>query len=280
MTGKSPLAGRRILVTGATSGIGWTMAKALATEHGAHVIAIGRRKDRLQQLAAEVERDVEKDIDALTPDTATKGSIEAHALSLTDSNATSKLCAKISATGIDDLILNAGVTRVEHFVDGSFEVDQNLLATNVTANVQLIRELVEPLANNNIGGRILLVASLAGLVPLPYQAVYAGSKAFLVNFGLSLREELKSHGICVLVFAPGGIATEMTEVDAMANMQNQLASADSVAEDAINMFIARRSLVVPGVQNKLVALLSRLLPRALLASIIGKVYRRAGADGS
>lgn len=261
-----PLAGRRILVTGATSGIGWTIAKALATEQGAQVIAVGRRSERLQQLQREVN--------------AENGSIETHALSLTDHDATRKLCETLAQSGIDDLILNAGVTRVEQFADGSFEFDQSILATNVTANLQLIRGLIDPLSNNNVGGRILLIASLAGIVPLPYQAVYSGSKAFLVNFGLSLREELKSHGICVLVFAPGGIATEMTDIDAMAKMQNQLASADEVASDAINMFIKRRSFIVPGMQNKLVALLSRLLPRAFLASIIAKVYRRAGADGS
>ena len=266
MTGTSALAGRRILVTGATSGIGWAMAKMLATQQGAHVIATGRRNDRLQLLKAEVDAD--------------NGLIETHALNLNDREATRLLCAQLAETGVDDLILNAGVTSVKPFADGSLEFDQDLLETNITANLQLIRELLAPLSNNNVGGRILLVASLAGLVPLPYQSVYAGSKAFLVTFGLSLREELKSHGICVLVFAPGGIATEMTDIDAMANMQNQLASADSVAEDAINMFIKRRSLVVPGWQNKLVALLARLLPRALLASIIARVYRRAGADGS
>jgi len=266
MTGTSALAGRRILVTGATSGIGWAMAKMLATQQGAHVIATGRRNDRLQLLKAEVAAD--------------NGLIETHALNLNDREATRLLCEQLAETGVDDLILNAGVTSVKPFADGSLEFDQDLLETNITANLQLIRELLAPLSNNNVGGRILLVASLAGLVPLPYQSVYAGSKAFLVTFGLSLREELKSHGICVLVFAPGGIATEMTDIDAMANMQNQLASADSVAEDAINMFIKRRSLVVPGWQNKLVALLARLLPRALLASIIARVYRRAGADGS
>jgi len=272
MTSTSALAGRRILVTGATSGIGWAMAKTLATEHGAQVIATGRRKDRLQQLQEEIiaHNGVE----------GSKGSIETHALSLTDREETSKLCTQLAESGIDDLILNAGITSVKPFANGSLEFDQSLLETNVTANLQLIRELLAPLSTNNVGGRILLVASLAGLVPLPYQSVYAGSKAFLVTFGLSLREELKSHGICVLVFAPGGIATEMTDIDAMANMQNQLASADSVAEDAINMFIRRRSLVVPGWQNKLVALLARLLPRAVLGSIIAKVYRRAGADGS
>ncbi len=278
MAGTSALAGRRILVTGATSGLGWTIAKTLATEQGAHVIATGRRDDRLQQLSAEVAAHTISNVSDI-PDIS-KGSIETHALSLTDRDATSKLCTKLAESGVDDLILNAGITRTQPFDQGSFEFDQTLLETNVTANLQLIRELLEPLSHNNVGGRILLIASLAGVIPLPYQSVYAGSKAFLVNFGLSLREELKSHGICVLVFAPGGIATEMTDTAAMANMQNQLASVDAVAADAISMFISRRPLVVPGGQNKLVALLGRLLPRSWLSAIIGKFYRRAGADGS
>ena len=258
------LSGRRILVTGATSGLGWAMAQQLAINEGVHVLAVGRRAERLEQLANSI--------------TSAGGQVDTYCLDLNDRNAVAVLCTQLKSSGLDDLVLNAGITSATPFVEGSFALDQSIIETNLTANLQLIRELIEPLEQDKTGGRILLIASLGGLVPLPYQAVYAGSKAFIVNFGLSLREELKSHGICVLVFAPGGIATEMTAIDAMARLQNQLADPDRVAKDAIAMFIKRRSLVVPGWQNKLVALIARLLPRQVMASVAEKIYRNAGAE--
>lgn len=257
------LSGRRILVTGATSGLGRAIALQLAINEGAQVVAVGRRADRLDQLAQTI--------------TSAGGQIDTHCLDLNDRKAVATLCTQLQSSGLDDLVLNAGITSANPFVEGSLVFDQSIIETNITANLQLIRELIEPLEQDKTGGRILLIASLGGLVPLPYQAVYAGSKAFIVNFGLSLREELKSHGICVLVFAPGGVATEMTAIDAMANLQNQLADPDRVAQDAIAMFIKRRSLVVPGWQNKLVALIARLLPRQVLASVAEKIYRNARA---
>lgn len=255
----SPLAGRRVLVTGATSGLGQAIALQLATNHGATVIATGRRSDRLEQIAAQASEAV--------------GQIQTHALDVTDPEAVRNLCARLKEEGVDDLVLNAGITSVGSFTDSTFDKDQALVDTNVSANLQLIRNLVEPLSYGKTGGRILLVASLGGLVPLPYQSVYAGSKAFLINFGLSLREELKSHGICVLVFAPGGIATEMTDIAAMDKLRGQLADVDTVAKSAIDMFIKRRSLSVPGWQNKMTAALARLLPRSTIAAIAARIYR-------
>jgi len=253
------LAGRRILVTGATSGIGAVMAHSLAVEQGAEGIAVGRREDRLSELEAQI--------------TAAGGRAQTHALSLTDVAAVNELCAQLSASGIDDLILNAGVTSVAPFDEGSFEADEAIVATNVTANLQLIRNLLPALTADKVGGRVMLIASLGGMIPMPYQAVYAGSKAFLVNFGLSLREELKPAGLCVLTFAPGGIATEMTNIDALENLQSALAPVDEVAAAAIKAFVSRRSLTIPGVGNKLVAMLSRLLPRPLLAVGAERLYR-------
>ena len=264
MNSTQPLAGRRILVTGATSGIGHSLAHDLALKQGATVIATGRRGERLAQLKSEV--------------TEAGGVLETLKVDLTSTQELGHLCDTLADTGVDDLILNAGITIAEPFCDGSFAQDERVLATNVVANLQIIRALVPALSDGKTGGRILLVASLGGLVPLPYQSVYAGSKAFVVNFGLSLREELKSHGICVLVFAPGGVATEMTDIDAMAGLQNTLADVSEVTADAIHMFIKRQALSIPGWQNKLIAFIARLLPRRAMAAIAEKIYRDARGD--
>jgi len=126
--------------------------------------------------------------------------------------------------------------------------------------------------------RILIIASLGGLTPLPYQAVYAGTKAFMINFGLSLREELKHENIQVGVFAPGGIKTEMTDIPAMKALEKDLAPVADIARAALKAYDTLPALTVPGAQNKLIAGLSKLAPRSLLAKQAERIYRKAHPD--
>ena len=174
------------------------------------------------------------------------------------------------------MILNAGITFADSFVAGDFETDMSVIQTNVVANVQLIRELLPNLKTNK--GRILIIASLAGMTPVPYQSIYAGTKAFMVNFGLSLREELKHDNIRVSVFAPGGIKTEMTDIPAMKGLESQMASAADIAAAAIKAYDKMPAITVPGAQNKLIAGLSKILPRGFLAAQTEKIYLKFQKD--
>ena len=241
----------KILITGATSGLGWEMAHQFAAR-GEALIASGRNQMKLTELGA---------LDG----------IEARQLDLSSSADISKFCKSIDA--LSGLILNAGVTYFDKFESGNFETDAALVQTNVTANLQLIRELLPALKAGN--GRILIIASVGGLIPLPYQAVYSGSKAFMINLGLALREELKADGIKVSVFAPGGIKTEMTNIASMKALEKDLAPASQVAAAAVKTFDKMPPLTVPGTQNKLAALMSKLLPRSFLASQAGRLYKKS-----
>ena len=245
------LATGKILVTGATSGLGREMVHQFAAR-GSAVLASGRDAARLAELGS---------IDG----------IEARQLDLSSSGQIPDFCKDISS--LSGLVLNAGVTYLGAFESGSFETDAALVQTNVKANLQLIRELLPALKAG--GGHILIIASLGGLTPLPYQAVYSGSKAFMINFGLALREELKPEGIKVCVFAPGGIKTGMTDVPAMKGLEKELAPAASVAQAAIRAFDDMPPLSVPGAQNKAVAFLSKFLPRSFMASRTESIYRKS-----
>jgi len=174
---------------------------------------------------------------------------------------------------LSGVILNAGITSVGPFRSGSFETDSKLIQTNVAANIQLIRELLPALKASQ--GRILIIASLGGMTPLPYQSVYAGTKAFMVNFGLSLREELKHENIGVSVFAPGGIKTEMTDIPAMKGLEKEMAPVADVAAAALKTYDKMPAISVPGTQNKLIAAVSKILPRSFLASQAEKIYRKS-----
>ena len=243
-----------IVITGATSGLGREMAIQL-TGRGNSVIACGRRAERL----ADLER---------------THSISGAALDLSSPEDIEAFCANF--TTLPGLILNAGVTFADRFDTGDHAADMALLQTNVAANLQLIRGLLPALKSGK--GRILIIASLGGLTPLPYQAVYSGTKAFMVNFGLSLREELKHDGVRVSVYAPGGIKTEMTDIPAMKALEKDLAPVKDVARAAIKTYDKMPALYVPGAQNKLIALAGKILPKPVLAAQTERIYRKARED--
>lgn len=241
------LAGQRILVTGASSGLGRALAVQLA-EAGAQVLATARREDRLHALASE------------------HAGIEPHALDLTDARSVSEFCAGIDR--LDGAVLNAGVTAVEPFLDGSNVVDAAMVETNIMANVRLARALARPLR----GGRMIFVGSLGGVVPLPYQAVYSGTKAFIRNFGLALRQEWKGE-ISVGIFEPGGIRTEMTDIDALSKLDKHLADVDEVAAELLAFYETDHARRIPGRANRASALAARLLPNPLLTKVMERMYR-------
>jgi len=240
-----------IFITGATSGLGREMAIQLAGR-GESVIASGRREDRLKELAS-------------------LSDIQTLKLDLTSNKDIKTSCASLPA--LSGVILNAGVTFADPFLSGDFETDMALIQTNVLANIQLLHELLPGLKSQR--GRIFVIASLGGLTPLPYQSVYAGTKAFMVNFGLSLREELKHENVKVSVFAPGGIKTEMTDIPSMKALEKDLAPVSKVATAAIKAYDKMPALSVPGTQNKLIAGFSKLAPRGFLAAQAERIYRRA-----
>jgi short-subunit dehydrogenase len=244
----------KIVITGATSGLGREMAVQLAAR-GDFVLACGRRAERLAEL---------EDLKGIT----------GLSLDLSSTTEIDNFCTKFDS--LSGVILNAGITFVDRFDAGDVATDMSLIQTNVAANVQLIRGLLPALKKGQ--GRILIVASVGGLTPLPYQAVYAGTKAFMVNFGMSLREELKSDGVSVSVFAPGGIKTEMTDIPVMKTLENDLAPVADVARAAIKTYDKMPALHVPGGQNKLITLAAKVFPRHVIAAQAERIYRKARED--
>ncbi|MEO1028454.1 MAG: SDR family NAD(P)-dependent oxidoreductase [Pseudomonadota bacterium] len=253
------LEGRRYLLTGASSGLGAEMALQLARDHGAHVLAAARRADRLDALAARVA-DEAGSIECVSADVSIKEGRQAIV----------SACAQMS---LDGIILNAGVTALGPFEDYDMTRYRTMIEINVTANLELIQALFPQLQNRPNGADIFLVTSLAGVTPTPYQTVYSGTKAFLVNFGLSLREELKPKGIAVTVLTPGGIQTEMTNIEGMKKLEAGLEPAEKIARHAIAALKSRRGLVAPGLMAKVQAGLSRYLPRGLVAAATGNAFK-------
>ena len=170
-------------------------------------------------------------------------------------------------------ILNAGITHFGDWTELGWEGFQRMLSTNVTSVVRFTTHLLPYLEKQNEGGGVMLVSSMAGLAPVPYQAAYSGTKAFLVNYGCSLYHELKERNVSITTFAPGGIATEMSESERFDSLRRWLMPADRCARAGIDGFRQRKYLHVPGVLYKVLAALSNVAPEPFATSRVAAEYR-------
>jgi uncharacterized protein len=257
---------RWALVTGASSGLGRSMAKLLATEYGANVLAVARRADKLAELAAEVAR--------ATPG-GPAGRVEPLAADLSSLADVDRVAEAATANGRDlyAAILNAGVTHFGEYHELSWQGFESMLATNVTGVVRLATSVLPAIERADQGGGLMLVSSMAGLTPVPYQTAYSATKAFLVNFGCGLYHELRGRNVSVTTFVPGGIQTEMTSGERFEKLGRFLMPVDACAREALEGFRRRRYLHAPGFVNRAGATLMRLLPQELLTSRVAATYR-------
>ncbi len=263
--------GQWVLVTGASSGLGREMAKQLVQVHGANVIAVARRQDRLEALAEELENGTSR-VHPVVADLANPVDV-------------ARVCRESTALGeVRGAILNAGVTYYGHALEQDLASFDKLLATNVTALVHLCQHFAKYFAQKKNDGGVLLVSSMAGFAPLPYQAAYAATKAFVTSYGRSLAYELKGTGVNVSVFAPGGIATEMLELSGLSRKFKPgdmgVMSAEECARLALEGFQKRRMLTVPGASNKLMAAGMKLAPNRVLMPAIARIYEGSLPDDS
>ncbi|MBN9684271.1 SDR family NAD(P)-dependent oxidoreductase [Corallococcus sp. NCRR] len=259
--------GRWVLITGASSGLGLEMARLLAKEHGAHIIAVARREDRLAALKAELESAHGVQVLPLSADLTKPGDAERVFQTAT------------SGRTVDGVILNAGVTYFGHALEQQPESFDAMLATNITSVVRMAQLFGAHFAKRGGGGALMLVASTAGFAPLPYQTAYAATKSFVISYGRGLAYELRKAGVSVTVFAPGGIATEMLSVSGLDRKFKAgdvgIMSAEACARTAVEAFVHRRELCVPGVLNRFLATMMKLLPHGFMMGRSAALYEGA-----
>jgi uncharacterized protein len=266
------LAGRYVVITGASSGLGREMARVIARDYRGHVVAVARRADRLTELARELKERWGATAVPLVADLTRAADVER--------------CFAEATTGrsIHGVVLNAGVTFYGQALSQSAASLETLLATNTAAPVRLAQLFGRYLVAQGEAGGMLLVSSMAGLVPMPYQAVYGGTKALVTSFGLALRQELRASGVSVSVFAPGGIATEMLDLSGLsakfAPDGPGMMTAEACAGAAMRALVARRALVVPGAMNRVTAWLMSSLPRSWVVPIVARLYCQSSTEGA
>jgi short-subunit dehydrogenase len=257
------LENRWVLVTGASSGLGREMARVLARDYRANLVIVARRQERLLLLASELEQAHRIEVRVIDADLSRDGEAErVFAEATRDSN-------------LVGAILNAGVTHFGNWDELGWDAFKDMLALNVTSVVRMTTLLLPYLEKRGEGGALMLVSSMAGLMPIPYQTAYSATKGFLVNFGCGLHHEMLPRGVSVSTFVPGGIRTEMTDGERFDGLRTWLMPVERCAVEAVRAFRERAYLHSPGLVYRLGAVASRLLPQRLFISRVAEQYRRS-----
>jgi uncharacterized protein len=259
------------VVTGASSGIGYHLARQLA-EHGFDLL-ITAEDDELDQAARDLEG-MGAQVEAVRADLTTPEGVET-------------VHARIGATGrpVAALALNAGRGAGGRFVDGAdataLEDELAIIDLNCRSTVHLAK-LVLPGMVAAGEGRVLITSSIASTMPGTYQAVYNASKSFTQSFALAIREELKDTGVTVTSLMPGPTDTEFFERADM--LDTKVGSGDKddpaqVAEQAFEGMMSGDERVEAGSANsKLQGRMSRVLPDSLKAKAHAKMAEPGSAD--
>jgi uncharacterized protein len=268
MTLPVPRESATCLVTGASSGIGAELARELARRgHGLTLVA--RREERLRELAAELSDRHPVRIEVLAAD-------------LTDGRARHALDATLADRGltVDVVVNNAGFSTQGpvHRSDATREVA--LVRTNVEAVVDLCSSFVPGMVERGTGA-VLNVASTAAFQPLPGQAAYSASKAFVLTYSQALRAELGGTGVTVTALCPGPVETEFAQVMTEGRGDYQAGDAlprfmwvpaPQVARAAIDGLARGRAVVIPGAVNRAGAIGAHLVPRSLLLPLLARQH--------
>ena len=252
------------VVTGASSGIGAEIARELARRgHGLTLVA--RRQDRLRALADELAQ-------------AHAIRVEVIAVDLTDADSRGALPAQLESRGLhaDILVNNAGFTTMGHVHKADRAAELALVRTNVEAVVDLCTLFVPGMVTRHRGA-VLNTASTAAFQPLPGQAGYGASKAFVLSYGRALRAELRGTGVTVTTLCPGPVETGFAEAAGMTDEEAaetlpkfMWIPAGDVARAAVEGLAAGRGVVIPGRANRAGAGLAHLAPKSLLLPLMAK----------
>jgi uncharacterized protein len=249
---------RTALVTGASSGIGLEICRALA-EQGCDLILVARSEAKLTEFARELGGQHPINAKALAAD-------------LTQPGAAQQIYDRLTSQGtrIDALVNNAGFGAHGAFAALPLQRQLDMIAVNITSLTALTRLFLPDMLTRR-AGKILNVASTAAFQPGPNMAVYYASKSYVLSFSEALAEELTGSGVSVTCLCPGPTKTAFASG---AEMEGSLlfrllpSDARSVAHLGVDAMLAGKRLVVPGVLNKIMAFSTRVTPRPVILKIV------------
>jgi short-subunit dehydrogenase len=266
MSTPTPSPDSTCVVTGASSGIGAEIARDLA-RRGHGVTLVARSTGPLEELADEVH-------------TAYGVRAEVIPADLTDFDARAAIATTLDERGlaVEVLVNNAGFSTMGPVADSDPAREVAMVRTDVEAVVHLCSLFVGPMVERARGG-VLNVASTAAFQPLPGQAGYAASKAFVLSYGHGLRGELAGTGVSITTLCPGPVETGFANAAGISNEEAEGAlpkfmwvDATTVARKAVDGLDSGKPVVIPGLSNRVAAYSAYATPRRLLVPILARQH--------
>ncbi len=254
-----------VVVTGASAGIGFAFARSFCLS-GRDVLMIARNPATLEEATLAVKN------------AGGMGRIETLALDLADADAIIRIDARLSELGgfADILVNNAGIGLADRFVSQKAGDIDALLSLNIVALTRLCRHVLPGQLARGSGG-IINVASIGGLVPGPYQAVYYASKAYVISLSEALAVETSGLGVHVMAVLPGPVETEFhAKIGAeRAPYRFVMPSLEpaTVARSARIAFTLGQRIAVPGLANCFIYLALRVLPHRIVLPLVALLLR-------
>jgi len=252
------------LITGASSGIGRELARQLAAD-GLNVVLVARDAERLRQVAAEIERANRVTARILPKD-------------LRAPDAPREIVSELEAAGVHIAVLvnNAGTCVYDEFCESDLRSEIDMIQVNVTALTCLTKLfLVQMLKRGS--GRILNVASGAGLCPVPMVAAYAATKAYVLSLSESLAYELRGTGVSVTCLCPWPTESGIQESSGLGDSRahrGKLADPADVARIGLAACRRRDVIAVPGLENRLLVFAMRFAPRKMNTRVSAWMFER------
>jgi len=244
---------KNVLITGASSGIGFELAKLFAKENY-RLILVSANKERLEVAGQKLNDDYEVHVKIIPQDLAKPNAIENILKELNEDH-----------IKVDVLVNNAGIGTFGSFVETNKDLELTTIRVNVEALTHLTKVILPGMIERK-SGKILNVASIAAFFPGPLMSVYYATKAYVLSFSEALNEELRGSGVTVTTLCPGPTITEFQKkagID-MSGTGLLLTDVSFVAKKGYEGLIKGERVVVPGFWNQVVVNLVRFIPRSLL----------------
>ena len=269
--------GKLALVTGASSGIGYAIAKELS-RRGANLIlsATARSEDKLHELSSEIK------------DLGSECHIFLEDLSRLNSGRSLYDQIKLQNLHVDLLINNAGYGRWGIFHEVEMEDYADMIQLNVTSLSELSHLFIPDMISKGEGG-VINVGSVASLTPVPYSSVYAATKAYVLSLSEGLRYEYRNSNIRIMALLPGATVSNFGQVataksDKLRERLNKrtkrsaagtvFQTSHEVALECLDGFVKDKQFIIPGKGNRRTALIAKLMPRTKVLNTVGNLFKK------